>query len=114
VAGFFVRGRIRVMKYRNLRIAYSMAWFLIAAVLIAICFYRQYLFENYPHGLSPAMRRPLYSDYFGYARMSCYAAGIGFLTLIRLPRRFTIRTLLVVTTLIAIALGLIVWAFRAR
>jgi hypothetical protein len=34
--------------------------------------------------------------------------------LIRLPRRFTIRTLFVAMTLIAIALGLIVWAFRAR
>ena len=152
------------MKYRNLRIAWSVAWGVVA-VLLCVLWVRSYWqldsfagyvikwnvhasilpgtfligAPNYPGRLPwmktsmptsswwAAMERagaaPQYPRVWGRLRthgndmlsIPCWlsvfiVAAMG--TLPWLPYRFSLRALLVATTLVAVLLGLIVWALR--
>jgi hypothetical protein len=132
------------MKYRKLRIAWSVAWAIAATLLIAL-WVRSYdspgdwpshlLFEsgNFTvstiHGCSVWVKDQLLQPHhiptgFEYAYVGLqswnlylpfwFPVAIASISLAApwwriLPMAFSIRTLLIATTLIAILLGLIVW-----
>jgi uncharacterized membrane protein len=93
------------MRFRKLRIAWSVFSALVAVLLIVLWFLG---------------RRSWYGDQLHIAEMlavlAVYAAcvliilivGIG----VAVHPRYSLRTLLIATTLVAIVLGLIVWAIR--
>src|SRR5262249_55540310 len=98
------------LRFRKLRIAWSVVWFLAAAILMATYLHRQYLFDRSPYGYAPAKRSPIFSDYRESGRWSLFFAGLAFLPLLPRPRRFSTRDLFVAVMLISIALALIVRA----
>src|SRR6476620_3902486 len=95
------------MRFRKLRIAWSLAWCIAAVILGATALYRQIMFER-----SPYVPYHAYSDYREYGRWSLFVAGIALLTLLPMSHRFTTRDLLVAVILISIALGLVLWAWN--
>jgi hypothetical protein len=148
------RGIIGAMKHRKLRIAWSVAWGIVAVLLIAL-WVRSYqwvdvmavrsgravvstqgkiltgvvnasewprLIESSKQNISlPPLRYTLLG--FGYEQapvlpaicipdsgIVCLVAALSVTPWLHL--RFSLRTLLIATTLVAVALGLIVWLTR--
>jgi hypothetical protein len=153
------------MKHRNLRLAWSVAWGLVALLLVVL-WVRSYWWETYLHvnratsgrvyvegqcgevfiGISEQSDRPSWIDYgtgelkgglrnFDYTVLGFYFGGdemfqglfiivvpFWFLTCafaaasaipwIRWSKRFSLRTLLIATTLVAVVLGAVVWSAR--
>jgi len=161
VAGFFVRGRIAAMKYRKLRIAWSVAWGIAAVLLVALWVRGYWWFDcisgpipapftvqslkgnvdaiKYLHLTSgfifpwkwvifavedfgpPTFEIPSWSFTSNQVevvvRFPYWIVVLIFATFAATPwlgSRFTLRTLLIATTLVAVGLGLIVWAAGAR
>jgi hypothetical protein len=158
VAGFFMRGTIDQMRFRKLRIAWSVAWGLMAVLLIAL-WARSYtwgdrvwgrfsdatgfVLSSYegriqlflernlgifpwrivyaepvdrigPRNYFPAIEFPL-SRFASFWAVPYWLLLAVFSTLAAVPRlrwRFTLRTLLIATTLVAVVLGLAVYAAR--
>jgi hypothetical protein len=98
VASFFMRGRMGGMKYRKLRIAWSVVWVLIYLALPAT-----------QPGYGPRGPRPWLTHERYWLLTIPTLALIG---LAWLPQRFSLRTLLIVTTLVAVALGVAAYAVR--
>jgi hypothetical protein len=115
------------MKYRKLRIAWSVVWGTIA-VLLFVLWVRSY----YHVDLMDRVRGPIWtridstSGSVGFHRRDM-AANRGFvircptwilsvaailLATISWPTRFSLRTLLIATTLVAVLLGLTAWMMR--
>jgi hypothetical protein len=160
VAGFVNGGIIGAMKYRKLRMAWSVAWGL-AAVLLVVLWVRSYstqdallyrrnktlvsvynsegvaggYYYSYPPDTSmgnpPGIewisnpthyRRPTQSLIWEFSQQGfniglpagCFVGVIALLaTVVWLPlKSFSLRTLLIATTLVAVVLGLAVWAAR--
>jgi hypothetical protein len=165
VAAFFMRDRMSDMKYRKLRIAWSVAWGVVA-VLICVLWVRSYWIRdtawipgrNYgtevnslsgqialviwdkqefggslpPYHVShkridpenTLISKPNILGFFYHTQPNMVHIAIPFwfpalsvLALAGTPvvpwsNRFRLRTLLIATTLIAVALGLIVWAAK--
>jgi hypothetical protein len=142
------------MKYRKLRIAWSVAWGVVA-VLLCVLWVRSYWrgdvlqFRSFPedfgigsaHGVigadgninplkyisSPGWKLlsyPMFEDMTPPPFLCKYAPSVGFelnlphwflslvfgmLTTLPWIRRFSLRTLLIATTLVAVGLGVVVW-----
>ena len=145
------------MKYRKLRIAWSVAWGLLAVLLCVlwvrsywwadfICFDRSGDFEPvvrsevgtisiFPPGVTSWTLRHV-EFYFPNAGLEIkavllgrfeldsteltfphwFAVAVSGLMVVApwLPLRFSLRTLLIATTLVAVGLGLVVWASRTQ
>ncbi len=146
-----MRVRMAGMRFRKLRIAWSVGWGL-AAVLLIVLWVRSYWLQDgvyWPGGGAwsvngtvcivlneqsgwslHTMRSPESNDakLRRYKKIARWAnAGqlavwpeywlltsipLGIAALPWLPCRFSLRTLLIATTLVAVALGLVVWATR--
>ena len=166
VAGFFMRSRMGGMKYRKLRIAWSVAWGVVA-VLLCVWWVRSYWWWDgagfdagsleSPLGVGSIQGRieaiyiPRTPVTFGEWKQQSYGitndnieqrgsalgafsaifAGGGYSMIVphwflflfsamlsivpwlrQLSWRFSLRTLLIITTLVAVVLGLAVWAAR--
>jgi hypothetical protein len=168
VAGFFMRGRMGGMRYRKLRIAWSVAWGL-AAVLLIVLWVRSYwcaevvarfnpnwrlnvgsnhgviyfVYDKSPPRPTSSFFQPIQygsvstvsTPYWSYCQIEVVAPGrwlewkdlgstvigqVPDFLLVGLcvvgavvplwPRRYSMRTLLIATTLVAVVLGLVVWA----
>ena len=83
------------MKYRKLRIAWSVVW-----GIVAVLFATVWVCSSW------------WEDIIVYRCLAVLLATVAVAPLV--PWRFSLRTLLIASTLIAIGLGLIVWATRAR
>jgi len=83
------------MRFRKLGIAWSVAWGL-ATVLLCVLWVRDYLDTRLVASLPFAF--PLLA-----------AVGLAIAPWATGPTRFSLRTLLIATTLVAVVLGLIVW-----
>jgi hypothetical protein len=162
VAGFFMRDRMSDMKHRKLRIAWSVAWGVVAVLLIALWvrsyssydimqggnalgFFRADSYRGIgkllvatsqkrdipltlhssktPGDSLPVDMQGFYfkigndfvsagAPYLFHLLVISLLAIAPWLPLIRVPRRFSLRTMLIATTLAAIAMGLIVWATK--
>src|SRR4051794_23684987 len=100
------RGRIRGMKFRELRIA-SSVFCGVCCVLMIVLWVRQnrhppYVPADIPGEPIPKLVIPLL---FGFFVAGTLAGAYPIL----LELRFSVRTLLITTTLVAVVLGLIVW-----
>ena len=109
------------MKYRKLRIAWSVTWGVVA-VLLCVLWVRSYLAVHDELGI----HNSIYLSDGGYihsfegptlgdvlpARLPFVipvVVAAGLTSLPWFPFRFSLRTLLIATTLVAVVLGLIVW-----
>ena len=138
------------MKYRKLRIVWSVAWGLLAVLLIAL-WVRSYsccdIYASSGHNIAflrgsfcldatiqfeatagtvvsgkffpasspahlPAETSTIVSTDFSIRLVFLLVASVAAAALSWLPHRFSLRTLLIATTLIAVMLGLVVWAMR--
>jgi hypothetical protein len=122
-----------MMKYCKLRIAWSLAWGIVAVLLIALWIrsythsaefhkngfnswafitstspYVQRYGNNVPGGSRTSRVESRFNMPYWLPTMLFIAIGI-LSSYSELHWRFTLRTLLIVTTLVAIGLGLIVW-----
>src|SRR6476660_8907517 len=112
------------MRFRKLRIAWSVAWGLAAVLLIALSVwsYRMYtdfnpvgnLWFAWWYGSLSVTSRPSTDLYFEQHRcvIPCWTlvmSAIAIIPVAWIPQRFTCRFLLIATTLVAVELGLIVW-----
>jgi hypothetical protein len=86
------------MKYRKLRIAWSVGWGIVCLLLILLWIsdYRQ------SEDLSAVP----------YAFLLLIAAGLVALSWVEGNFRFGLRSLLIATTVVAVLLGLVVWTAR--
>ena len=84
------------MRFRKLRIAWSVGWGFLAVLLIVL-WVRDYLDTRLVASLP-------------YAFPLLGAAGLAIAPWATGPTRFSLRTLLIATTLLAMLLGLAVWA----
>ena len=111
------------MRFRKLRIAWSVVWGIACVLLIAL-WVREYRqahlivdsFENRPAPNRSIFihlkREPAFSC--GFSGVPYWSIAVGFVALgaatwINWDGRFSLRTLLIATTLLAVMLGLIVW-----
>jgi hypothetical protein len=136
------------MKHRKLRIAWSVAWGIVAMLLVALWVRSFYYLDSVqlplggsvssvggrvlacrPVGLTPLVPDvPFPDSRFGImsAPLNTFSVTSGsggatlpfwstallsavMMTAFWLPNRFSLRTLLIATTLVAVVLGLIVW-----
>jgi hypothetical protein len=97
MAGFLLRGRIPGMKHRKLRIAWSGVWG-IAAVLLMV----QWV-QNYWSG-----------DFYVYWFAILMSAALTKISWFKwsLSPRFSIRSMLFATTLVAVVMGVVVYTAR--
>ena len=117
------------MRFRKLRIAWSAAWGLVALLLTAL-WVRSYssTYEGW-HTLTRFPNGPTYfydsfegrlrittpqyweSRAFGISYWMCITVFVRLAALPWLPwsNRFSLRTLLIATTLVAVGLGVVVW-----
>jgi hypothetical protein len=89
------------MKYRKLRIAWSVGWALAAVLLIAL-WVRNYLL----YGIRGSAFNGEQDFVFGVVGLTAIVAALSWL---QWSRQFSLRTLLIATTLVAVVLGLVVW-----
>ena len=86
------------MRYRKMRIAWSVIWGLAAVLLIALWVFLGFAYSSTSHGVF--IRAP-------YSAVVLAAIAVSIVPWFHC--RFTIRTLLIATTLVAVVLGLIAW-----
>jgi hypothetical protein len=87
------------MKYRKLRIAWSVGWGVLCLLLIVLWVRSDHWADAIGYGIDfPAWLATL------------FAASLVVATL--LPWRFTLRTLLIGMTVLAVVLGIVVWVAR--
>jgi hypothetical protein len=137
------------MKYRKLRIAWSVAWGVVAVLLCLLWVRSHYYYDLGTSGIVPIRgslymtqkiaMQPRYTSTARFVRtmlgtqavpaadfvvepLDAFTIPFWFLVLVtgaasrapwfRWPTHFSLRTLLIATTLVAVALGLIVWATK--
>ena len=99
------------MSYRKLRIALSTGCILIAVMLFCTSCDRQWRYDTSAL-YAPYQRDLEYADYYLYSRGGAFAALVAIMPMVPWPERFSLRTLLIAMTLVALVLGLIVWLLR--
>jgi hypothetical protein len=91
------------MRFRKLRIAWSVAW-VIACVLLT------YGFIRHERSVNDAPYVEEYASWNSYSYLILPAAILAIAPWLSWPRRFSLRTLLIAMTLVALVLGVVVLA----
>lgn len=115
------------MKFHKLRIAWSIFWGVAAVLLVGMWVqsYRLYVDFNragqhwvaWWYGSISVSSRPSADPYFTqyHCEFPCWLSvttAVAFILIGWIPERFTLRTLLVATTVVAVVLGAVVWSIR--